>query len=471
VDLHLTFNRKGDLAAGVYRALRDAVEDGRLGVGDRLPSTRELARDLGIARNTVAAAYDALVAEGYAEGRTGSGTYALGVAPAVVVRPSGASRLARPTLSVPAPQAPTELDLRLGLPDPSLFPSAAWRHVLADAVDEAVRTAPGYGDPAGDPGLRASIARHVSVSRGVRVTPDEVIVTGGAQGAFDLLARTLVAPGDRVAVEDPGYPPAREAFAAAGAVIVGVPVDGDGLITGALPAEARVVVVTPAHQMPMGVTMSGARRAALLAWADRAGATIVEDDYDSEFRHAARPLEPLQRLDRTGRVVYVGSFSKTLLPMLRIGFLVAPDALVAQLADARRLAGWHAETTTQLALSRLIDDGTFGRHLRRSRRLYRGRHDRLVAAVSRELAPWLRLNPAAAGLHIAALAVPGIDAAHVRHVVALARASGVAVESLDAYAAGEDVRPGIAMGFGAIPDERIDEAVRRLRDAFAEAAS
>jgi len=217
------------------------------------------------------------------------------------------------------------------------------------------------------------------------------------------------------------------------------------------------------------VTMSGARRASLLAWADRTGAFIVEDDYDSEFRHAARPLEPLQRLDRTGRVVYVGSFSKTLLPMLRIGFLVAPEPLVARLADARRLAGWHAETTTQFALRRLIDDGTFGRHLRRSRRVYRGRHDRLVAAVSSDLATWLRLNPAAAGLHIAALAVPGIDATRIRLVVALARARGVAVESLDAYATGEDVRPGIAMGFGAIPEERIPEAVRRLRDAFVEA--
>ena len=470
MDLHVTLDQRGDLAAGVYRSLRNAVEDGRLATGDRLPSTRELARDLGIARNTVAFAYDALVAEGYAEGRIGSGTYVLGVASAREPRQPAAAQPARaPTAAVAPFETPVDFDLRLGLPDPLAFPSAAWRRALADAVDEAVRTAPGYGDPAGDPGLRASIARHVSVSRGVRADPSAVIVTAGAQGAFDLLARTIVAPGDRVAVEDPGYAPAREAFAAAGAAVVGVPVDGDGLVTDALPPVARAVVVTPAHQMPMGVTLSAARRAALLAWAERTGALIVEDDYDSEYRYAARPLEPLQRLDRAGRVAYVGSFSKTLLPMLRVGFLVAPDALVARVRDARRLAGFHAETTTQLALRQLIDEGTFGRHLRRTRRLYRARHDRLVVAVTRDLAPWLRLNPAAAGLHVAALANSGIDAARIRRVVELARTFGVAAESLDAYAVGGGVTPGLAMGFGVIPEDRIDEAVGRLRAAFAQA--
>ena len=475
MDLHLALGGPGDLATGVYRSLRDAVEDGRLAPGDRLPSTRELARDLGIARNTVAAAYDALVAEGYAEGRRGSGTYVAIGAPTPVARPEDAaaptppSAAASSAASVTAPDRPA-FDLRLGMPDARAFPVAAWRRALADGADEAIRAAPGYGDPAGDPGLRAAIARHVSVSRGVRVTGDGLVVTAGAQGAFDLLARCLVAPGDAVVVEDPGYPHARASFAAAGARLVGVPVDGNGLITDALPPDARAAVVTPAHQMPMGVTLSAGRRAALLAWADRTCAVIVEDDYDSEFRFAARPLEPLQRLDRSERVVYVGSFSKTLLPMLRMGFLVAPGAMLPALREARRLAGWQSEAVTQLALRRLIDDGTFGRHLRRTRRLYRARHDRLLAAISRDLAPWLVSNPAAAGLHVAALAHPGIDPERFRRVVAAAAAHGVAVESLDAYAVDPTrVRPGLAMGFGSIDEGSIDEAVRRLARAFAAA--
>ena len=478
VELHLELDRRGDLASGVYRSLRDAVEDGRLAPGDRLPSTRQLARDLGIARNTVAAAYDALVAEGYAEGRRGSGTYVACVAPLTPAVPSRgdvdpASASAAAAVALPRQRADasaaTEFDLRLGLPDPRAFPVAAWRRALVNAVDEAIRDAPGYGDPAGDPGLRASIARHVGVSRGVRVTAATVLVTAGAQGAFDLLARCLVMPGDLVAVEDPGYPLAREAFAAAGARLVGVSVDGDGLVTDELPPRARVAVVTPAHQMPMGVTLSASRRAALLAWAGRTGAVIVEDDYDSEFRYAARPLEPLQRLDRGDRVVYVGSFSKTLLPMLRMGFLVAPVALLPDLREARRLAGWQSEAVTQMALRSLIDDGAYGRHLRQARRLYGARRDRLLAAVSRDLAPWLALNPAAAGLHVSALARDGIDPARIRRVVAAAAAQGVAVERLDAYAVDPGCVPsGIAMGFGSIDEGSIDEAVRRLAQAFAE---
>ncbi len=467
MDLHLVIGR-GNVAAGLYRSLRDAIEDGRLAHGDRLPSTRGFARDLGIARNTVAAAYDALVAEGYADARRGSGTY-IAAETRVVPAPLQHRVPAQPADST-AIEAVPEFDLRLGMPDARVFPAVAWRRALAGAVDEAVRTAPGYGDPFGDASLRASIARHVAVSRGVRADGEAVVVTAGAQGAFDLLARRLVRPGDWVVAEDPGYWPGREAFRAAGARVVGVRVDDQGLVTDALPPRARVAVVTPAHQMPMGVTLSASRRAALLAWAERTGAVIVEDDYDSEFRYAARPLEPLQRLDRSGRVVYVGSLSKTLLPMLRLGFLVAPEWLLPGLRDLRRMTGWHTDVTTQLALRGLIDEGAFGRHLRHARRLYRARHERLMAAASRDLAPWVQPNPAAAGLHVAAVAVASVDRRRLRRAVALARARGVAVELLDDYAVGaRPVSAGIALGFGAIDEVAIDEAVRRLAGAFAEA--
>jgi GntR family transcriptional regulator/MocR family aminotransferase len=338
MDLLVPIHGRGDVAARIYGRLRDAIEEGRLRPGDRLPSSRDLARDLVVARNTVAAAYDALVAEGYAVGRVGAGTFV-----ATEPRPSMA-RDPAPGPAAPAfpatAMAPT-FDFRLGVPDPRLFPVAAWRRAMGHAIDEAVALAPGYGDPAGDPGLRAAIARHVGVSRGVRASADDIVMTEGAQGAIDLVTRVLVRPGDVVAVESPGYPPARDRLASAAARVVPVGVDGEGLFVGALPDDARLVYVTPSHQLPTGVAMSPGRRAALLAWAELHDAMIIEDDYDSEFRYASRPLEPLQRLDRSGRVVYVGSFSKTLLPMLRLGFLAGPPRLVPALREARRLAGWH----------------------------------------------------------------------------------------------------------------------------------
>jgi GntR family transcriptional regulator/MocR family aminotransferase len=399
MDLVVPISGRGDVVARIYGRLRDAIEEGRLRRGDRLPSSRDLARDLAVARNTVAAAYDALVAEGYAVGRVGAGTFvAAEPRPSPSLEPSPGA--ATPARVVAPPRSRVPFDFRLGVPDPRLFPVAAWRRAMGHAIDEAVAVSPGYGDPAGDPGLRVAIARHAGVSRGVRGSADEIVLTEGAQGAIDLVARVLVRTGDVVAVESPGYPPARDRLASAAARVVPVPVDAEGLRVDALPAGARLVYVTPSHQLPTGVAMSPARRAALLAWAERHDAMILEDDYDSEFRYAARPLEPLQRLDRAGRVVYVGSFSKTLLPMLRLGFLVAPPRLVPALREARRLAGWHGDVPTQLAMRTLIDDGGFARHLRRSRRVYRARRERLVAGVERELGPWLRLNPSVAGLHV-----------------------------------------------------------------------
>jgi GntR family transcriptional regulator/MocR family aminotransferase len=470
MDVLVSVRGPGDIAARIYRQLRDAIEDGRLRPGDRLPSSRDLARDLVVARNTVATAYDALVAEGYTVGRVGAGTFV-----AADPRPSGVGG-SRPAVAA-SPAAPASahpaFDFRLGVPDPRLFPVAAWRRAMADAIDEALRVSPGYGDPAGDPGLRAAIARHVGVSRGVRATADDIVVTAGAQQAMDLVARVAVRRGDAVAVEDPGYPPARELLAAAGASVVPVGVDGEGLRVDALPADARLVYVTPSHQFPTGVAMSPARRAELLAWADAHDALVLEDDYDTEFRYATRPLEPVVRLDRSGRVVYVGSFSKTLLPMLRLGFLVAPARLLPALREARRLAGWHGDAPTQLAMRTFIDDGGFARHLRRSRRVYRARRDRLVAGVERDLAPWLRLNRSISGLHVCAMAAPGVDAADLRRVAGRAAELGVAVETLDAYAIGGDAAEpcgpaGLAMGFGMIDEPLIDEGIALLARAFAE---
>ncbi len=321
-----------------------------------------------------------------------------------------------------------------------------------------------YGDPAGHPALRDAIARFVGTSRAVRVATDDVIVTQGTQQALDLVGRVLVEPGDCVAVEEPGYQPARKLFRSLGARVVGVPVDDEGLDVDALPSTARLVYTTPSHQFPLGTPMSLERRSALLAWAERHGAVIVEDDYDSEFRFEDRPLAPLQSLDRGGRVVYVGSFSKTLLPILRLGFLVAPVSLQPALRTAKQLTDWHGDLLTQAALASFIDEGLLGRHIRKASREYAARHRLIVATLRSDFSGLLSLVRSAAGLHLAtrltATARVDLDA-----VVTRARAAGVEVPTLAQYC-GERPQAGLVLGYGTIPVERIPEALRRLLDAF-----
>jgi GntR family transcriptional regulator/MocR family aminotransferase len=294
------------------------------------------------------------------------------------------------------------------------------------------------------------------------VDPDDVLVTQGTQQALDLIGRVLVEPGDCVAVEEPGYQPARRLFRSLGARVVGVPVDDEGLDVDALPGTARLVYTTPSHQFPLGVPMSLDRRNALLAWAERSGAVIIEDDYDSEFRFEDRPLAPLQSLDRAGRVIYVGSFSKTLLPILRLGFLVAPVSLQPALRTAKQLADWHGELLTQAALAQFIDDGLLGRHIRKASREYAARHRLLVATLRADFAGVLSVVPSAAGLHLATRLVAPVD---LDAVVARARTLGVDVPRLADYC-GERPQAGLVLGYGIIPAERIPEALHRLRSAF-----
>ncbi|MCO5972328.1 PLP-dependent aminotransferase family protein [Actinoallomurus sp. WRP6H-15] len=353
------------------------------------------------------------------------------------------------------------------MPDGALFPLATWRRLLTAELRASALRVSGYGDPGGHPALRAAVARHVGVSRSVRADTDDVLITQGAQQALDLLARVLIAPGDHIAVEEPGYPPARRLFTALGARVTGVPVDEEGLDVTALPATARLVYVTPSHQFPLGTPMSAARRTALLAWADRHGAVIVEDDYDSEFRFSARPLQPLQSLDRTGRVIYVGTFSKTLSPLLRSGFLVAPAALRPALRAARQLTDWHGDPAAQAALARLIDSGELSRHVRKATRVYAARHERLTTALGEDLADWLTPVPSTAGLHLCARLRPGVRA-DLEQVHDRAGRLGVAVEPLAAYCA-DRPQPGLVLGYGMIPAERIGDGLRLLRRAFREA--
>ena len=287
----------------------------------------------------------------------------------------------------------------------------------------ALRSA-GYGDPTGPAAVRESIARHIGASRAVKTTGDDIVLTQGAQQAIDLVARVLIEPGTCVAVEDPCYPFVPPLLRSFGAQVVGVPVDEQGLDVGRLPPAAKVVYVTPSHQCPLGMAMSLARRTALLEWAERRNALIVEDDYDTEFRFSGRPLEPLQSLDRKGRVLYVGTFSKVMLPVLRLGFMVVPASLQPAFRSAKLLADGMGVVPMQRALGRFIDEGLLARHIRKASKRYAARYARLVSNVEETLRDWLEVLPAVAGLHVSVLVRNGRSVSDVR-VAQRARANGL----------------------------------------------
>ena len=449
------------LTRQLYDQLRDAIVDGRLAPGARLLPTRLVAADLGVSRSTVTEVYGRLAAEGYVEGRAGGGSVvAAAIAappdarPAAALTPTARAAATRRYGDDPADRA--AFDLRAGRVDPALFPAGPWRRcVLA-----GLRRSPAqYGDPAGEPDLRAALARWVVRSRGVATTPERIVVTSGAGHAVDLVARVLLEPGDVAAVEEPGYPPVAELLAAQGVEVVGVPVDEQGLVVDAIPARARLVHVTPSHQYPLGVVMSRGRRGELLRWASRHDVAVVEDDYDSEFRHTARPLEPLHRLDRDGRVVYVGTFSKSLGPGIRVGFLVAPPSLVPAIVAARQAVDWCPPAVTQAAMTAFIEDGHLGRHLRRARTAYRDRYQAVRRALAELLPPGYRPVPAQAGLHVAVLGpgTPPEDELHPR-----AAAHDLRLSSLRRTYRGGDPAPGFLVGFGALPTRLVPAAIRSL---------
>ena len=467
MELHVTFEGRANLSRQIYRQIQAAVLDGRLRPGDGLPPSRELAARLAVSRATVSAAYERLAAEGFVTTRTGAGTYVSSLT--LPDRPygpdcDGGALRARPVwMEIPEPPVLSDkpaFDFRVGLPDTRLFPYATWRRLLSDQLRQSAVGTGVTAESAGHPGLRAAIARYVSVSRNVQATPEDVLVTNGSQQAMDLAARVLLEPGACVAVEEPGYTMPRLLFASLGARVVGVPVDGEGLVVEALPADARMVYVTPSHQLPTGVPMSLSRRMALLSWAKRHDAAVLEDDYDTEFRYTGQPLESLHGLDRSGRVLYLGSLSKVLLPTLRIGFLVAPPSLRHALRAAKFVTDWHTNLPVQAALAEFIDSGGLARHVRRMRSVYRTRHELVNEALAGPLARWLELVPASAGLHASAYLRAGTtdDLTRLRTDCA---AAGIGFFEFGQVAAGV-TRPGLLLGYGAIPTDRIPEGLHRL---------
>ena len=475
MDVHVAFTSRNDLSGQIYRQLRAAVLAGRLRAGDQLPPTRDLARQLEVARNTVSVAYDRLAGEGFIASRIGAGTFVSDELHDPGVRSGPAPGPLRPrevwARITPFPDLAVyhpEFDFRCGLPDARSFPYQTWRRLMAREHTAAAVGNGGNSEPAGHPGLRAAIARHVGVSRGVQASTADVIVTNGIQQALDVIARVLLEPGARVAMEDPVYPVARHLFVSLGARIAEVPVDSEGLVVDAIPDDTTLVYVTPSHQFPLGMAMSFARRTALLEWADRHGAAVVEDDYDGEYRFVGRPIEPLHTLDRNGRVLYVGSFSKVMLPTLRLGFVVAPRSLQASLQRAKAVADWHTSVPPQAALARFIDEGSLARHIRKMRRLYQARFARLSEILARDFTPWLKVVPSVAGLHMCALA-DGLSVDETVAIVDRAAARGVALNPLSQYtadAARKVEQPGLVIGYGAISIDRIDEGLRRLADCL-----
>ncbi|MBI3350894.1 MAG: PLP-dependent aminotransferase family protein [Burkholderiales bacterium] len=477
MDLHIVIDRNEPLGEQLLRQLRGLIRSGRLATGTQLPPTRLLAQQLGLARQTVAEAYERLTLEQLIEAGRGRGSFVRalpageGPRPAATpVRLASAERIAAfQALPVPllrfADSPLARWDFVGGSPEPALFPHEDWRRHL-HAAQRALGQGGAHAPPAGHTALREAIAEHLAFARGVRCTAADVIVTQGAQQAFDLLVRVLAGPGDVVAVESPGYPPVAGLLQAHGARIVPVPVDAQGLVTDALPPEAKLVYTTPAHQFPLGVAMTAARRRALLSWAARTGAIVIEDDYDSEFRFEGQPRDSLQGLDTDGRVAFVGSFSKTLAPSLRLGYVISPPALRDALLNAKHLADVHGPSLLQHALARFMAEGNYRKHLRRCVAEYARRRERLMAGFADTLAPWLRLLPAEAGFHQAALFMPGL-AIDGTQLAALARRVDVGLYPLQAMGAQQD---GLLMGFGRIPPEGIEQALGRMAELLGAAA-
>lgn len=472
LELHVSLDGRQDLSREIYRQLRHSILDGGLRAGDRLPPTRLLARGLGVARNTVAVAYERLWSEGLISSRVGAGTFVSGnVAVAFQHAQADASVSSLKARGVwdrvrvePLPDDHLTFNFYTGMPDTGLFPHKVWRRMIDDQL--GAQPAHGHdGHPAGHTGLRQAIAHHVRISRGLKDAPDNVVITTGTQQALDIIARVLLEPGDRVAMEDPGYPRARLPFESLGCHVQGVPVDGEGLMVQALPPETRLVYVCPSHQYPLGMTMSLPRRLALLAWAEQHDAAIVEDDYDGEFRFRGRPIEPLQTLDVHGRVIYVGSFSKTLLPSLRLGFIVTPGSLREAMHKAKYASDGHTPLHTQAALASFINQGEYARHLRKMRSIYEERHDVVVDILHRDFGGLVDVLPSAAGLHVTAR-TPGVSIDEVAEVRSHARAAGIAFHQLAGVAYQQPPEAGMMLGFGAATVPNIEEGLRRLRACF-----
>ena len=487
-ELNLQRVPKGsrDASQSLYRQLKDAILEGRLARGARLPPTRSSGRHFGVSRNTAAEIYDRLTSEGYLVSRPGSGTFVANHLPgsrrksrvassAIVPFPLNDFWLRPDVMAAMGfwqdqPDQPrrssdvARIDFRPGLVDWRHFPFEIFRRVSAKQLRGLERQPPLNKSAQGNQGnfsLRAAITRHIAATRAVACLPSDLLVTSGAQQAFDLLARTLVTAGETVvAVEDPGYPPMRAAFAAAGARLAPVAVDAEGLIVDQLPADTRVVSLCPSHQYPLGVTMSMARRQALIEFATRHGAVIIEDDYDGEFRFEGNSLPALRTSETAASVFYVGTFSKCMLPALRLGYIVAPAWAMPTLISAKNCMDWHTATPIQAAVSKFISEGHLTRHVRAMRATYGTRRQQLLEILRREFSDWLDPLPSFYGMHLTAIARPQV---RLEAVIRKLRTSALNIHSLERYFLGIPTHHGLVFGYGAVDLGDIEQGLEALR--------
>jgi GntR family transcriptional regulator/MocR family aminotransferase len=475
--------RSREVAATLYEQLRSGILEGRLKAGSKLPSTRSAPRLFGVSRNTAQDVYDRLRSEGLVSGRHGSGTYVADPLPLSTASESASRsdapdpRLNQLWLSPeasswigfwrernegPAFDVP-QIDLRPALVDPNLFPFAAFRQVMGRQLRRLETRPAAFKSPQGNQGnfhFRHAIADHVSVARAVACAAEDVLVTSGAQQAFDLIARALIKPGETVvAVEDPGYPPMRVPFVAAGAQLAPVRVDSKGLIVSEIPSDARIVCVCPSHQFPLGMSMTSDRRRELLQFAARTGAVIVEDDYDGEFRHAGTPLEALRTAASEDQVFYVGSFSKCMLPSLRLGFVIPPRWAMATLIAAKNALDWHCPVPLQMAVAEFIAKGRLSGHVRRLRRIYRERHDHLLATLREMLGNRFQPIPSSYGMHIAAVTNDELDCEAVSDALVQ---KGIQIHALNRYFLGPADRTGFVLGYASVDVSGLTVAIEAL---------
>jgi GntR family transcriptional regulator/MocR family aminotransferase len=473
----------------LYEGLREAILTRRLAPGMRLPSTRTLASELDLSRYTVVDAFRQLCAEGYLEGQVGAGTCVAQTLPDDLLGPvlpassaavpsrerrprsqrsEGLLALGRPLLSTRRGQPRHSQPFQVGMPALDAFPGDRWGRLVARHARAMPVSLRGYQDPEGYAPLRRAIASYLAAARGVHCTTEQVIVVNGSQQGIALTAQVRLNPGDAVWMEDPGYPGATGALLGAGACLIPVPIDAAGLEVEAGKARcpgARLAFVTPACQCPLGVTMSLQRRLALLAWASQAGAWIIEDDYDSEYRYVGRPLAALQGLDAAERVIYAGTFSKVLFPALRLGYLVVPRDLLEAFAAARLFADMHPPLLEQVVLAEFMTEGHFARHIRRMRLLYAERQAALIEAA-RPLSNWLDVRPSEAGMHLLGWLPGGSDD---QAIAQLAAQHQVITHPLSRHCLEPSEQRALLLGYASVPIPAIREGVRRLATAFAQA--
>ena len=467
----------------LYDWFRHAIITGQMRPGQRVPSTRTLATELRVSRIPVLSAYEQLLAEGYFETFVGAGTCVAGSIPDDTPIPTsskgqkgiqeekvgkaGVRRMSRRGVALTHLPTQSWLNIvgafRVSLPALDHFPISVWSKLVARHSRKPAIGIMGYGDAMGHLPLREAIAEYLGASRAVRCDPSQILVTTGSQQGLQLCAQVLVDPKDRVWLEEPGYPSARQAFLAAGAQLIPVPVDHEGMNMAEFIRRgqtARAVYITPSHQYPLGMTMSATRRMLLLNWTVRTGGWIIEDDYDSEYRFGSRPIASLQGLDTDTRVVYIGTFSKVMFPALRLGYVVVPKDLVPAFCSARDAADVFSSTLYQVVMAEFIREGHFARHIRRMRMLYMERRRALAKAIRVHMGDMLEVIGAEAGMHLAAFLPPGTDDVAVSKNAAL---RGISATPLSTCYLSSPVRAGLILGYGGVNANQIRDGIRKLR--------